>query len=61
MNINTGCPYLANVHCRRAKSLNSDHPDIQAILQFLDEWEVKYTSQVSKKTIDVMKVIYMYQ
>lgn len=46
----TGCPYLANVHCRRASTMSPPYPGMAPILSLLDEIELQQCCHVNRRS-----------
>lgn len=50
-----GSGYLANIHFRRVKQLCPEYPNINTLLEYLDDYELCHASLLGSQTLEVRK------
>lgn len=51
----TGSGYLANIHFRRVKQMFPEYPNINTLLEYLDNYELRHASLLGSETLEVRR------
>jgi hypothetical protein len=50
-----GSGYLANIHFRRVKQMYPEYPNINTVLEYLDNYELCHASVLGSETLEVRR------